>query len=513
VSSLVECAHYVQGGWAIDSEILTVYEIAYYAFLFFCFFLSLYLLRRILKKINFSSFKKKILDIKFKTRKLNKKTLNLLLFISFIFQNFFIFDYVRTKASRIISFVDEYIALASNVSFFNNLDFNAGNFIGGSYSIFLTSGPISAVGSVLGWNLSSNFYISRILNYYWVFALQIMFCFLLSRYYKNNINFLLFTSPLLIFLIPWWQGALYSLGEVASTIIFTNAVFLINKNRRTALFLFGLSIFFGKILTALLFLGFYIPILFREKNIHKVIKDSFYFLISGILWMILVGVFYKEGSVFDYINNQKDLILNHQSSGARVSGIFNFENMSNQILISEVSSWNIYEVLRVGLIPIFLVAIVFYYKDQINETFGYISYSIIFSILLPYLWFWILSPTKWMRYSQHFTVFVLVTLLYFINFENSDSKIKILSTLFMFLFFLDNEKNLIFIGAIFFFVIIFFSEIQYSKIYLKILLVLFLTIDIATPYFEKNSFASLDGIILECKEDLFSELCREKYLD
>ena len=48
---------------------------------------------------------------------------------------------------------------------------------------------------------------------------------------------------------------------------------------------------------------------------------------------------------------------------------------------------------------------------------------------------------------------------------------------------------------------------------MQILLVLFLTIDIATPYFEKNSFASLDGIILECKEDLFNELCREKYLD
>ncbi len=509
VNSLIECVHYVQGGWAIDSEILTVYEIGYFVFLFLSILVSVYFLR----KINFASFKKKIFVSNFTDTKLNKKTINLFLLLLFIFQSFFIFDYLRTKASRLTSFIDEYIVLASNVSFFNNLDFNAGSFIGGSYSILLTSGPISAVGGVLGWNLSSNFIISRISNYYWVVALQIFFCFLLSKYYKKNINFLLFTSPLLILLIPWWQGTLYLLGEVPSTIIFTNAVFLINKNRRTSLFLFGLSIFFGKILTLLLFLGFYIPILILEKNIHKVIKDAFYFLISGMLWLILVSIFYEKGSVFDYINNQKDLILNHQSSGASTSSSFNFENISNQIVLSEVSSWNNFELLRVGLIPILFIFIVLYYKNQINETFGNIGYSIIFCILLPYLWFWILSPTKWIRYSQHFTVFVLITLLYFINFEKSDSKIKTLGTFSMFLFFLDNEKNMIFIGLVSFFVIVFFSKKQYSKIYLKILLVLFLTIDIAIPYFEKNSFASLDGVILECEEDLYSELCREKYFE
>ena len=106
---------------------------------------------------------------------LNKKSTKNSLFILFtIFQNLILYDYVKTKSLRIPKFVDEYIALTSNVNFYDTLDFNAGDFIGGSYSIFLTSGPISALGAVLGWNISGSFTISRIANYYWLAALQII---------------------------------------------------------------------------------------------------------------------------------------------------------------------------------------------------------------------------------------------------------------------------------------------------------------------------------------------------
>lgn len=73
-----------------------------------------------------------------------------------LFQHFFIFDYVRTKSVSITSFIDEYVVLTSNVNFYKNLDFNAGEFLGGSYSVYLTSGPISAIGSVISWNITNN---------------------------------------------------------------------------------------------------------------------------------------------------------------------------------------------------------------------------------------------------------------------------------------------------------------------------------------------------------------------
>lgn len=46
-------------------------------------------------------------------------------------------------------FIDEYVSLTSNIKFFKNLDYTAGEFLGGSYSIYLTSGPLSAIGSVI----------------------------------------------------------------------------------------------------------------------------------------------------------------------------------------------------------------------------------------------------------------------------------------------------------------------------------------------------------------------------
>ena len=70
-------------------------------------------------------------------------------------QNYFIFDYVRTKSSRIPRFIDEYISLNSNLNFYKYLDFNAGEVFGGSYSTLLTSGPISAIGGVIGWTFTS----------------------------------------------------------------------------------------------------------------------------------------------------------------------------------------------------------------------------------------------------------------------------------------------------------------------------------------------------------------------
>ena len=71
------------------------------------------------------------------------------------------------------SFIDEYLVLASNSNFFTTLDFNAGSFVGGSYSTYLTSGPLSSVGGVILWELSNNFRLSRIGNFYWVILLQI----------------------------------------------------------------------------------------------------------------------------------------------------------------------------------------------------------------------------------------------------------------------------------------------------------------------------------------------------
>ena len=183
----------------------------------------------------------------------NSKLYKPVLFLLLATQNYFIFDYVRTKSSRIPRFIDEYISLNSNLNFYRYLDFNAGEVFGGSYSTLLTSGPLSAVGGVIGWTFTSKLIIARISNFYWVILLQLILSYILIR--KNNKKqvFILFSTILIFLLTPWWQSSLYMIGEFASVILFTNAAFLFPYHRKFALILFSFSIFYGKLLTFLPF--------------------------------------------------------------------------------------------------------------------------------------------------------------------------------------------------------------------------------------------------------------------
>ena len=148
----------------------------------------------------------------------------------------FSFWLCRTKA-RIPPFIDEYISLTSNVSFFKNFDFNAGDFIGGSYSVFLTSGPLSAIGGVIGWNISSKLIIARLSNFYWILFLQMLLSLIIVKIYKSDYKFILFMNTFFIILVPWWQGSLYMIGEFATNVIFVNAgICLIKRKLSMALF-------------------------------------------------------------------------------------------------------------------------------------------------------------------------------------------------------------------------------------------------------------------------------------
>ena len=58
-------------------------------------------------------------------------------------------------------------------------------------------------------------------------------------------------------LVPWWFSTMYLIAEVVSTLIFVNALFIFDKNKKLSLFLMGSSVIFGKflmIIPSLLFL-------------------------------------------------------------------------------------------------------------------------------------------------------------------------------------------------------------------------------------------------------------------
>ena len=500
VNSYKECYYYVELGF--EPSKITIFDYLQYLIIFVASLAILYFVfsknKYILKNLK-SAY---ISVAKF----LNKKSTKNSLFILFtIFQNLILYDYVKTKSLRIPKFVDEYIALTSNVNFYDTLDFNAGDFIGGSYSIFLTSGPISALGAVLGWNISGSFTISRIANYYWLAALQIIFVLILIRVYKLNKKFLISLSFMAIVLIPWWQGGLYSLGEIASMVIFSNAIFIFFKFRKLALVLFSISIFFGKLLTALPFAGFYLIVLISEKSFKKFYSDTIFFTIPLLGWLLLISFHYEDGTVFGYVQSQLDLILNHQSAG------FNDDTALSFIELSEVATWNFYDILRLSFSPLVFLIIVYRNRIKIDEKFSKISLPLIGSLAAPYLWFWLLSPTKWMRYSQHFSVLMILSLIYFLNSELLNRNFDYFLSASVLVLFVENNKFLIIPTILLIAFLLYLPKINNRYSIIKILIVFIIFIDIAIPYYEKDGVSKINSNLIECEVSLIEDVCRDAY--
>ena len=121
--------------------------------------------------------------------------------------------------------------------------------------------------------------------------------------------------------------------------------------------------------------------------------------------------------------------------------IFNYSEISLSILSSEYASWNVYEKIRIGIIPLIALYLIMKNKKSIDSMFGKVSLAILFSITFIYFWFWILNPLKWMRYSQHFTLLSVLFILTFVVFEVFPSKLDYFISLITVAFYLDNTKK------------------------------------------------------------------------
>ena len=107
VNSYEECAHYVRGGWVANE--ITILEITIPIVLIILFFFGV----KKFKLISKLSVLKPKIDNKVEVffERLSFKNIfqkNIIAFGALFFQNFFIFNYVRSKASSIPAFIDEF---------------------------------------------------------------------------------------------------------------------------------------------------------------------------------------------------------------------------------------------------------------------------------------------------------------------------------------------------------------------------------------------------------------------
>ena len=260
------------------------------------------------------------------------------------------------------------------------------------------------------------------------------------------------------------------------------------------------------------FVGFYIVILYNEKNLRNLQKDISGFLLTMVPWLTLAHFKYENGNLLDYLNDQFYFIANHQTSGVQDNAGGFFENFLPLLNLTEFSNWSIYEKGRILVIPLIFVVIILRNKKTINNYFGNISVPLIFATTFIYLWFWILNSTKWIRHTQHFTIIVLVSVVYLLGTELIHKKSDIFILLSIFTSFIDNNKNLIYFGIFIYLVMIFLSRKNDFVNQLKYILVIILFLDISLVYFENSSSGDINQIFEECRTELKSDLCRNAYL-
>ena len=346
----------------------------------------------------------------------SKKKLRYFLYLEIILIILFFYK----SSSSLSAFVDEYLSLASNSSFFKNFDFNAGPVGKGSYSVILTSGPLSAVGSVVGWMITKNLIISRFFNFIFAFLLHIIFIREIKKHYSINEDMLVIYSAFSLVILPWYFGVLYSLGEVTSTIIFFYGLLLFQPRRRRSLILLSFSIFFGKLILLFVFVIFYLTYIFLTKEYKNLLSDIFFFFLPLILWISFIAIYYTKGNIFEYIY---DFIyfnfINNRSAGIKEAFSYNILDYLLSYKNSEVVNWNLADLLRVLVSPLIFVAIVFLYLSNTLDKFRNLIIPIVVSTTSLFLWFWILSPTKWIRYSQHFLLIQILFIFFLLVQKNA----------------------------------------------------------------------------------------------
>ncbi len=323
----------------------------------------------------------------------------------------------RLTSYTLKPFADELVSLTANSGFFTNFDFRAGNdLLGGqgySYSVLNSSGPFSAIGSSTVWLLTNDIYLSRLSNFVFILILNIIVSYRMCSHFKMDFRYTILSNLFLI-TIPWWYGSLYSLGELPSIILFFYAVTIFNKKRMLSVMLISFSIFFSKLILLLFFGGFYLTyvisdtLLNKKMNIRSYSIDFLTFLIPLSIWLLFVHTYsdYGVAQYFEDIINY--LVLNHQSSDASLITSF---SIKNTISIIQSMKWNIVDIYKVLIFPISTIFILLVNKKIIRNRLNIELYGLIGSISAFYLWFWILSSTKWIKYSSQMIYLCLYSLL------------------------------------------------------------------------------------------------------
>ena len=440
-------------------------------------------------------------NIKFQSKYLKQENI-LNYFLVFYFPLLLYFVY--KTSNTLPPFRDEAVSLSANISFYlEGLSFEGpeGTKFRGRYSPYLTSPPLSAVGSSLAWIFSDNFNIIRLSNFIWVLAVQLIYSSYISKVYELEFKKLIIFSSFTLISFPFWFGSLYSLGETISIIIFFNSLLLYKTFPKTSIFMMGWIIFFGKLVLGFLFVFFYITNLLIYKNLKKAPLEIFIYLIPTSLWLLLIKLKSDYSSITNYLNDFNIIHQNNTYVGdISVSTLFNFQNIINNFEV--VLSWNPSVILRVFLPPILLFFILVLEKG--NNFMIDLKQSIYFiGALAPMFgWFILISPDKPLIYASHFTFPLLMFSFYLLSRKDLQKNL-VNNSAFLICSLYMTSNALFVVSLIVLFLINFSKKLSYS--FFVILISLSLLNSTYEVMQEKNYVVDLDI----CKKNVSSYDCFE----
>ena len=406
-------------------------------------------------------------------------------------------------ANKLPSFLDEFVSLSSHYFFITEFDLRSP--IGGeenlpitSFSPGLTSVFNSSIGGAISWLFIKDFHTSRIFNFiFTIFQLNLLNLFAFKKKLINE--FFVILSNLSIFLIPWWFGSLYGLGEVSACLIFFYGILFYESNKKISLLLISFSIVFGKFILLLSFL-----VLFFLNLRKDGLKVFLYSLVVPIFWQTII--FFKLGNegYINYLISYKSFLFS-QGVGNTILNT-NFMNFIQFIIKSEISEWTAATLLRAVIVPFVLFLILF--KMRKNRNFLIQNFQLI--ILINYVYFFLFSQYKWIRYAQPLLIFTIYLILYIVTVDQRTSfNIKIL-TFILFLLFLSSEL-LIILGLL----SLSLTRLKNLKINfnLSLILIFLLSLNILNLLYESLSIPIYQTFYNTCSIENFTLNCALDYME
>ena len=413
------------------------------------------------------------------------------------------------------NFVDEYASVTSINSYFKTFKLDAG-FLGGPYSVELTSGPLSGVGFFISWETTKNLFLSRTSNFLFLIVVLITFSIFEKKVDNEKYQILTLFTVLLtsVFLIPWWYGILYSLGEIISTLFFLIAIFIYENQKKVSMLLFSTAIFFGKIILLLPFVLIFVIELYYRKDRIKFLSEVVYFFIPLLLFFIPVNLFYHNGNLLDYISDFMRLLFSHSGAGLQSLD----SNVIEKIISSEFSSWNLITKFRILVTPILFFIFLFKKKKLIDNSRQNLYLHIFLSSITLYIWFWLISETKWIRYSQHFIVIIIFSCLIFLLDKKLEFDLLDYALFVLIVLPLLSDVFLIFFALVVIIISFFNSNKTFERqkfINIFIMLLIFNISIISIESYQNKIFEYKDGnetILNECIQKKTGEFCKLGYL-